>query len=90
MDAIVDAVRRTLERRTRRRDPRSLPWTTFTALGIVGWSFALPLVLGVTIGHAVDERRPGPVAWTVVGLVVGLVTGAIAAWRALSEGWRDR
>lgn len=87
---IVDAVRRTVRRRAARRNHRALAWSTFTALGTIGWSFSLPVVLGVFVGRAVDARIPSPSHWTIVGLIVGLVVGSLTAWRAVREGWRDR
>jgi ATP synthase protein I len=69
-------------RRERRR--RSL-WFGLGAIGVVGWSIALPTVLGVLIGHWIDERYPGPVSWSLTLLGLGALTGGLSAWRWLKR-----
>lgn len=48
--------------------------------GIVGWSIAVPTVLGVAAGVWLDGRFGGEISWTLTLLAVGLLIGCITAW----------
>ncbi len=48
--------------------------------GIVGWSIAVPTLLGVAVGVWLDGRSGSELSWTLMGLAVGLVVGCITAW----------
>jgi ATP synthase protein I len=52
----------------------------FGASGIVGWSIAVPTLLGVAAGVWVDRRTDGGVSWTLTLLAVGLLVGCLIAW----------
>lgn len=53
--------------------------------GIVGWSIALPTMLGIGLGIWVDNRWPSRASWTLILLFVGLVMGCVTAWRWIEE-----
>jgi ATP synthase protein I len=59
----------------------------FGMFGMVGWSIAIPAVLGTILGRWLDARNVGPatVSWTLTCLVAGLATGAFIAWRWVSR-----
>ena len=46
-------------------------------LGIVGWSIAVPVLLGLVIGWWLDQCCPGRFVWTLNLLMVGLLLGCI-------------
>ena len=48
--------------------------------GIVGWSIAVPTVLGVAAGVWLDRRFGSDVSWTLTMLAVGLLVGCLTAW----------
>jgi ATP synthase protein I len=48
--------------------------------GLVGWSVAIPTVLGVALGMFLDRTRPVAFSWTLTGLIVGVAVGCINAW----------
>ena len=48
--------------------------------GIVGWSIAVPTLLGVAAGVWFDGRSGSERSWTLMGLAVGLLVGCITAW----------
>jgi ATP synthase protein I len=54
-------------------------------MGMVGWTIAMPALLGVVAGVWLDARYPGPPPWTLVLLLVGTGIGVIGAW-----GWLAR
>jgi len=49
--------------------------------GAVGWSVAVPTVLGALAGAWWDRHHPGTRSYTLVLLVAGLVLGCANAWR---------
>ena len=58
---------------------------------MVGWSVALPTLLGVGLGHWLDHRYAGSRSWTLALLVAGLALGCLNAgcWVAREAGPRD-
>jgi ATP synthase protein I len=63
----------------RRREGQGI-WFGLGMMGIVGWSVAIPAVIGALIGQWVDRTWPSSVSWTLMLLFVGVVTGAATAW----------
>jgi len=55
-------------------------WSSLGVLGVVGWSVALPTLLGVALGVFLDSRWPGRTSWTITLLFAGLVLGCVNAW----------
>lgn len=65
--------------RARREGDRTV-WFGLGMFGLVGWSVAVPTVLGIAAGVWLDRRLPGAVSWTLTGLVVGVAVGCLNAW----------
>jgi ATP synthase protein I len=55
-------------------------WFGLGMSGLIGWSVAVPTVLGGMLGLWVDRRRPGTHSWTLMLLAAGLVIGCWNAW----------
>lgn len=55
-------------------------WFSLGLFGLVGWSIAIPTLLGVALGVWMDARWPGRISWTLTLLFVGIVVGCINAW----------
>ncbi len=68
-----------------RRHPAPGVWFGLGMMGLVGWSVAVPTLLGAALGFWLDERHPGKHAWTLALLVVGLAIGCLNAWRWVSK-----
>jgi ATP synthase protein I len=49
-------------------------------LGMVGWSVAVPTLLGVAIGVWLDRSFPGQASWTLTFLLIGAGLGCVNAW----------
>jgi ATP synthase protein I len=60
-------------------------WFGLGMSGIVGWSVALPTLLGGGLGLWWDKRHPGPHSWTLALLVAGLTLGCANAWHWISR-----
>jgi ATP synthase protein I len=57
--------------RARRMSTRTV-WFGLGMMGLIGWSVAIPTLLGAALGLWLDSRHPGSHSWTLALLVVGL------------------
>jgi ATP synthase protein I len=74
------AARTTRKQRARAQDHSV--WFGLGMFGVVGWSVALPTLLGVMIGLWLDDRlASGGTSWTLTFLGVGLGIGCLIAWQ---------
>jgi ATP synthase protein I len=48
--------------------------------GLVGWSVAIPTLLGIALGLWLDARWPGRVSRTLTFLIIGVILGCLNAW----------
>lgn len=55
-------------------------WFGLGMMGIIGWSVAIPTLLGAILGIWLDKHHPGRHAWTLALLVAGLTVGCLNAW----------
>ena len=53
--------------------------------GIVGWSIAIPTLLGIALGVFLDKRYTQSFSWTITLLFAGVILGAYNAWRWVKE-----
>jgi len=58
--------------------------------GIVGFSIAIPTLLGILLGTYVDRRTDSSVSYTITFLFAGLVIGCVNAWRWVKETSEDK
>ncbi len=85
VEAITSRARRKQRARRRRRDS---VWSGLGMFGLIGWSIAAPMLLGLAIGMAIDAWAPGRRAWTLSLLLVGLALGCVNAWRWIEREHR--
>jgi len=64
-------------------------WSGLGMMGIVGWSVAVPTLLGAAMGLWLDRRYPGGRSWTLALLVAGLAIGCLLAWHWVAAEGRD-
>lgn len=55
-------------------------WFGLGMFGLVGWSIAIPTLIGISIGLWLDTRWPGPASWTLTLLIIGVALGCLNAW----------
>ncbi|MBE0532043.1 MAG: AtpZ/AtpI family protein [Rhodospirillales bacterium] len=60
-------------------------WFGLGMMGLIGWSVAIPTLLGAALGLWLDQRYPGARSWTLALLVAGLAIGCLNAWH-----WVDK
>lgn len=70
--------------RAQRENKRSV-WFGLGMFGMVGWSVAIPTLLGAALGVWLDKKYPQTFSWTLSFLILGLLAGAIIAWH-----WIDK
>lgn len=72
-------VKESLKLKARRMKKESV-WHGLTFFGLVGWSIAIPTLLGTFLGVWLDSKFPGPTSWTLTFLIAGLALGVWNAW----------
>ncbi|MGD8325102.1 MAG: AtpZ/AtpI family protein [Gammaproteobacteria bacterium] len=74
------------ERKLRAREEnRRTAWFGLGTFGLVGWSVAIPTLLGTALGVWLDGRWPGQVSWTLTFLIIGVALGCLNAWYWINE-----
>jgi ATP synthase protein I len=68
-----------------RRNSAQGVWFGLGMMGLIGWSVAIPTLLGAALGLWLDRRDPGGRSWTLALLVAGLVVGCFNAWHWVSK-----
>jgi ATP synthase protein I len=68
-----------------RRDGVQGVWLGLGMMGLIGWSVAIPTLLGAALGLWLDKRYPSQHSWTLALLVVGLAIGCLNAWRWVAK-----
>ncbi len=79
-EALLDAVAARARRKLRARRQRDGVWLGLGTFGLIGWSVAVPMLVGLAFGVAIDQRASGRHSWTLMLLMVGLALGCFNAW----------
>lgn len=64
-------------------------WFGLGMMGLVGWSVAVPTLLGAALGLWLDSRPTGTHSWTLALLMAGLTIGCLNAWHWVSKEDRN-
>lgn len=82
----LDNMRRRAERLQQSRNKKAAsPLIGISAFGVIGWSIAIPCVLGAFLGHWLNQVAPQEFSWTIALILGGLVLGIGFAWNYISE-----
>jgi ATP synthase protein I len=60
-------------------------WFGLGMMGLIGWSVAIPTLLGAALGLWLDKHYPGPHSWVLTLLFIGLITGCVNAWHWVTK-----
>jgi ATP synthase protein I len=60
-------------------------WFGLGMMGLIGWSVAIPTLLGAALGLWLDHHYPIGRSWTLALLIAGLAIGCFNAWRWISR-----
>lgn len=73
----------------RRKKQKSL-FFGLGVFGVVGWSIAIPTIIGAMVGRWLDARSHMRISWTLTLIFAGMVLGCIIAWNWINrEGKPD-
>ncbi len=64
-------------------------WSGLGMMGLIGWSVAVPTLLGAALGLWVDKHYSGSNSWTLMLLAIGLGLGCVNAWRWVAKEDRE-
>ena len=62
-----------------RKKPNNI-WVGLRMFGMVGWSVAIPSLIGVGLGIWIDSNIKSQYSWTLMLLVIGVAVGCFNAW----------
>jgi ATP synthase protein I len=77
-------VKETRKLKAQRRVTQTV-WSGLGMMGLVGWSVAVPTVLGAALGIWLDKHYPGVHSWTLTLLIIGLFIGCLNAWHWVAK-----
>lgn len=80
-EVISDKEERKLEAQ---RNKKSV-WSGLGLFGMIGWSIAVPTLLGAALGIWLDKNYKEDFSWTLSLLVVGLMLGCLLAWNWIQK-----
>lgn len=63
-----------------RRERERAVWFGLGTFGLVGWSVAIPTLIGIGLGVWIDTKWPSRFSWTLMLLFIGIVLGCLNAW----------
>ena len=69
-------------------DGSKAAWFGLGTVGVVGYTVALPTLLGIALGLVLDVHFREAFSWTLCGLALGVIVGAsqAVAWLAREHG----
>ncbi len=80
-DILGDEIGRRAARKQRARNRRAhSAWFGLGMFGLVGWSVAIPTIIGITLGLSMDAHWPSRHSWTLTMLIIGVALGCLNAW----------
>ena len=63
-------------------------WFGLGMFGLIGWSIAIPALIGTAAGIWLDTHTSSRYSWTLMLLVLGVFIGALNAWFWVSKEQR--
>jgi ATP synthase protein I len=81
-DAISERIRRRI---ISRKGDRGNPYESMSVMGMVGWSLAVPLIVGTLVGGWLDSKFPSERSWTLSFMAMGLALGAYNAFYCVKK-----
>jgi len=79
-ELLREVVRKGERRERARREGRHGLGYGLGLFGLIGWSVAVPTLLGIALGVWIDRRYPSPYSWTLMLMLAGIVVGCLNAW----------
>ena len=83
--AFAEQVGANAARKLRARNSTQTVWFGLGMMGLIGWSVAVPTLLGAALGLWLDKHHSTTHSWTLALLVAGLVVGCLNAWHWVAQ-----
>jgi ATP synthase protein I len=64
-------------------------WLGLGMLGLIGWSVAVPTLVGIALGIWIDRHYPSQYSWTLMLLIIGLSAGCLQVWHWIAREERE-
>jgi ATP synthase protein I len=64
-------------------------WSGLGMMGLIGWSVAVPTLLGAALGIWLDKHHPTDHSWALILLAIGLALGCFNAWHWVDKENRE-
>ena len=64
-------------------------WFGLGMFGIIGWTVAVPTLLGAALGIYLDKKHPESFSWTLTCLILGLFAGCLIAWHWITKEHKE-
>lgn len=84
-DSLSEKIGTKAERKLKAKRHNPGLWFGLGMMGIVGWSIAIPTLLGAALGLWLDKNFSEQRSWTLALLLAGLAIGCFTAWAWLSK-----
>jgi ATP synthase protein I len=68
-----------------RKKPPPSVWESLALVGQLGFTIAVPLVLGTILGNYLDGITHQKILFLLLGLLLGLIVGIYGAYRLFSR-----
>jgi ATP synthase protein I len=82
---LTEEVGKKEERKLKSRQRDRSVWFGLGMFGLVGWSIAIPTLLGIAIGIWIDRTSQLRYSFTLMCLFLGVVVGCGIAWRWIKQ-----
>lgn len=82
---VADKERRKIAAKKNRRSV----WSGFGLFGLIGWSIAVPTMIGTILGIWLDAHYTQAFSWTLSLLIVGLFLGCLMAWNWVKKEQKE-
>ncbi len=73
--------------KARRTGTKSV-WFGLGMSGLIGWTVAVPTLIGAGLGLWIDRRYPSSYSWTLMLLLLGLLMGCLSAWHWVDSEYK--
>jgi ATP synthase protein I len=89
-DLIQQVGKKEVRKLRARREQHRAVWFWLGMVGLVGWSVAIPTIIGIALGIWIDRTWPSRYSWTLMLLLLGVAVGCMNAWSWIrQESGRD-
>lgn len=84
-DEMLDEIEKEAEKKIKAKKEGDEVMFGLGLFGIVGWSIAIPTLLGIALGVYLDKKFTSNISWTITFLFLGVIFGSFNAWHWINE-----